>query len=60
MLFDGIETPVSRRLWWFQRELYFRSKQAAWVDAQEEGVMRLTTADCNNDQPCKYARSRGE
>lgn len=60
MLFDGIDWPVSYRLWWFQRMAYMRKVQPSWLRDQEEGIACLTADDCNNDKPCKYARSRGE
>lgn len=64
MLFDGIECPVSRRLWWFQRRIYFRRAaggiEPSWIAEQEDGIGALATGDCNNDSPCRYARSRGE
>lgn len=58
MIVDGVCFPVSERFWWFSRRVERPVPQ--WIEDQEEGVWVLITTDCNNDRPCKYARSRGE
>lgn len=60
MIVDGIDFPVSWRLYQFRCSVYIRRLDISWLDEQENGIHCLMTTDCNNDEPCKFARSRGE
>lgn len=60
MIIGGIDYPVLRRLWAFQLDAFLRGCGPRWVHEQEEGIEALKTEVCNNDEPCRYARSRGE